>query len=142
MKQLNFRVNGLQELAQFAHTFIQQVPLDRVIAFYGQMGAGKTTLIRAICEALNVAETVTSPTFALVNEYSSENISKIYHFDFYRINKIEEAYDMGYEEYFFSGFPCFVEWPEKIEALLPEDAVLVTIDVLSDNERGIKIQFV
>ena len=93
----------------------------RVFAFYGEMGAGKTTLIKGICNYLGVLDTVTSPTFSIVNEYQTREGGIVYHFDFYRISKIEEVMDMGYEEYFFSSNYCFVEWPEKIENLLPED---------------------
>ena len=101
------------------------------------MGAGKTTFIKAICEQLGVEDVITSPTFAIVNEYTvnhpSPIASVIYHFDFYRIKKMEEVYDMGYEDYFYSGALCFLEWPELIEELLPEDAVKVTI---LENEDG------
>ena len=141
MKQLTYRVEGLAQLSEAAEKFVREVPLDRVIAFYGQMGAGKTTFIRAICEVLEVPETVTSPTFALVYEYSRDHQKKIYHFDFYRINRIEEAFDLGYEEYFYSGETCLVEWPEKIEGLLPEDAVRVEIKVLNENDREISVRF-
>jgi tRNA threonylcarbamoyladenosine biosynthesis protein TsaE len=103
------------------------------------MGAGKTTFIRAICEELGVEESVNSPTFAIVNEYRSGEGDPIYHFDFYRINKEEEAYDFGYEDYFYSGELCFVEWPEKIENLLPEDAVTVSITELPDGTREVAV---
>jgi tRNA threonylcarbamoyladenosine biosynthesis protein TsaE len=142
MKDILIKVNGIEQLPQAAQQFIEEVPLDRVIAFYGQMGAGKTTFIRAICEALRVPQTVTSPTFALVYEYSYGVEKKIYHFDFYRINRLEEAYDLGYEEYFYSGDLCLVEWPEKIESLLPEDAVIVNITVLNEHDREIRVKFV
>jgi tRNA threonylcarbamoyladenosine biosynthesis protein TsaE len=103
------------------------------------MGAGKTTFIRAICEELGVEESVNSPTFAIVNEYRSGEGDPIYHFDFYRINKEEEAYDFGYEDYFYSGELCFVEWPEKIENLLPEDAVTVSITEQPDGTREVAV---
>lgn len=141
MKEIRIKVNGVEQLSRAAQQFIREVPLDRVIAFYGQMGAGKTTFIRAICEALNVPEVVTSPTFALVYEYSYGIDKKIFHFDFYRINKIEEAYDLGYDEYFYSGETCLVEWPEKVESLLPEDVVRVYIDVLNEQDREIRVKF-
>jgi tRNA threonylcarbamoyladenosine biosynthesis protein TsaE len=99
------------------------------------MGAGKTTFIKAVCEELGVADTVTSPTFAIVNEYEAAGGRPIYHFDFYRIKKVSEAYDMGCEEYFYSGHPCFIEWPELIEEVLPEETVNVTIEALSNGER-------
>ena len=111
-----------------------------MVAFFGEMGAGKTTLIREICEQLGVSDTVTSPTFALVNHYMSGDGSDIYHFDFYRIEKLEEAYDLGYDEYFDSGALCLVEWPEKIEQLLPPETLKVNIKVTGPESRLITIQ--
>ena len=116
----------------------------RVFAFYGEMGVGKTTFIRAICEALGVRETVTSPTFAIVNEYLIEDLSsslkKVFHFDFYRIRRLSEAYDMGFEDYLDSGHVCFIEWPELVEELLPEDTVNVTIkEDSTDHTRTVTI---
>ena len=114
-----------------------------MFAFYGKMGAGKTTFIKAVCEELGVEDVITSPTFAIVNEYSSPltvnqlPLSSIYHFDFYRIKKLEEVYDMGYEDYFYSGSLCFIEWPELIEPLLPDDAVRVTIAEQPDGTRTV-----
>lgn len=105
-----------------------------VVAFYGHMGAGKTTLIREIASQLGVKDNVTSPTFALINQYIDGNGNMVNHFDFYRIDKLSEAYDMGYEEYFFGGDLCLVEWPEKIEELLPTDALKVTITTSPDDE--------
>ena len=111
-----------------------------MLFLYGKMGSGKTTLIKAICEELGVEDVITSPTFAIVNEYRSATTAElIYHFDFYRIKKIEEVYDMGYEDYFFSGSLCFIEWPELIEALLPEDAVKVHIEEKEDGAREVII---
>jgi len=110
----------------------------KVFAFYGKMGAGKTTFIKAICEELGVKEVITSPTFAIVNEYTTEpDGESIFHFDFYRIKKLEEVYDMGYEDYFYSGALCFLEWPELIDDLLPEDAVKVTIKANDDGTRTV-----
>jgi tRNA threonylcarbamoyladenosine biosynthesis protein TsaE len=109
---------------------------NTIFAFYGTMGAGKTTFIKAICEELGVEDVVNSPSFSIVNEYRSGTTAElIYHFDFYRIKKLEEVYDMGYEDYFFSGCLCFIEWPELIEELLPEDAVRVTIRERDDGSR-------
>lgn len=99
------------------------------------MGAGKTTFIKAVCEVLGVVDVVTSPTFAIVNEYTSGNGEPVYHFDFYRIKKLEEVFDMGYEDYFYSGSLCFIEWPELIEEVLPEDTVRITITEEEDGSR-------
>ena len=110
-----------------------------VIAFFGTMGAGKTTLIREICDQLGSEDVVTSPTFALVNRYNSANGRPIFHFDFYRIERPEEAFDMGYEEYFYSDGLCLVEWSERIEELLPDDVMKVEIEVLSPTKRHITI---
>jgi tRNA threonylcarbamoyladenosine biosynthesis protein TsaE len=109
---------------------------SRIILFYGEMGAGKTTLIKALCENLGTTEPVTSPTFSIVNEYIGAS-HKIYHFDFYRLKNQNEALDMGYEEYFYSDAYCFVEWPEKIPGLLPEHYVSITIKVVDENSRQI-----
>jgi tRNA threonylcarbamoyladenosine biosynthesis protein TsaE len=113
-----------------------------VFAFYGSMGAGKTTFIKAICEELGVEDVVTSPTFAIVNEYTPHSSlltphSSIYHFDFYRIKKLEEVYDMGYEDYFYSDGLCFIEWPEMMEELLPEGSVKVQIKENADGTRTV-----
>ena len=119
--------------------FVQTMGDNTVFAFYGKMGAGKTTFIKALCESLGVTEDViTSPTFAIVNEYRSESGELIYHFDFYRIKRLEEVYDMGYEDYFYSGALCFIEWPELVEELLPSDAVKVEIVELEDGIRTIR----
>jgi len=127
-----------------AREFYREFGDHRVIAFYGGMGAGKTTFIAALCREMGVTEPVTSPTFAIVNEYaSSEPVSpeeaQIFHFDFYRIKRIEEAYDMGFEDYLYSGHPCFIEWPELIEELLPEDTLRVRIAADPDGTRTIAI---
>jgi len=136
------KIESLETIRKTAREFIETVIKQgsgRVFLFYGSMGAGKTTFIRAICEELGVEESVNSPTFAIVNEYRSGEGDPIYHFDFYRINKEEEAYDFGYEDYFYSGELCFVEWPEKIENLLPEDAVTVSISELLDGTREVAV---
>ena len=109
----------LNEIAQAAQAFIDAMDGRRIFAFYGTMGAGKTTFIRALCRALGVEDTVTSPTFAIVNEYATSEGEPIYHFDFYRIRRLSEAYDMGCEEYFQSGHLCLIEWPELVEDALP-----------------------
>src|SRR5690554_2477280 len=115
-------------LESAAKQFIAQMGDNKVFAFQGDMGAGKTTFIKAVCEELGVTESVTSPTFAIINEYKDKEGSSIYHFDFYRINKIEEVFDFGYEDYFYSGDICFIEWPNIVESLLPEDCVRITIE--------------
>ena len=124
-----------EDIKQAAKQFVETMGENTVFAFYGKMGAGKTTFIKAVCEELGVADTVTAPTFAIVNEYEAAGGRPIYHFDFYRIKKVSEAYDMGCEEYFYSGHPCFIEWPELIEEVLPEETVNVTIEALSNGER-------
>ena len=133
---INFTLDSIREAAK---TFIQNMGSGRVYAFYGKMGAGKTTFIKALCEDLGVEDVITSPTFAIVNEYRSETTGQlVYHFDFYRIKKIEEVYDMGYEDYFYSGALCFLEWPELIEELLPADAVKVAISQQEDGSRRLE----
>ena len=127
----------LNEIAQAAQAFIDAMDGRRIFAFYGAMGAGKTTFIRALCRALGVEDTVTSPTFAIVNEYATSEGEPIYHFDFYRIRRLSEAYDMGCEEYFQSGHLCLIEWPELVEDALPEETVRVTIETLPDGRRSI-----
>ena len=124
-----------EDIKQAAQQFVEAMGENTVFAFYGKMGAGKTTFIKAVCEQMGVEDTVTSPTFAIVNEYEAANGHPIYHFDFYRIKKLSEAYDMGCEEYFYSGHPCFIEWPELIEEVLPEETVSVTIEALPNGER-------
>ena len=124
-----------EDIKQAAKQFVEGMGENTVFAFYGKMGAGKTTFIKAVCEELGVDDTVTSPTFAIVNEYEAANGRPIYHFDFYRIKKVSEAYDMGCEEYFYSGHPCFIEWPELIEEVLPEETVNVTIEAQPDGDR-------
>ncbi len=135
---MQITVQSESELAQAARTFVQAMDQATVFAFYGKMGAGKTTFIKALCEALGVSDVVNSPTFSIVNEYRSDTTGElVYHFDFYRIEKIEEVYDMGYEDYFYSGALCFIEWPELVEELLPGDAVKVTVTEAEDGSRCI-----
>ena len=130
---MQIKIESLEQIREAAREFVQHVGDRKVFAFYGKMGAGKTTFIKAICEELGVEDVITSPTFAIVNEYRSATTGElIYHFDFYRIEKLSEAmdievYDMGYEDYFYSGALCFLEWPELIEEILPGDAVKVSI---------------
>jgi len=131
-------ISSLSELNKVAEKFIEAHPADRLFAFYGKMGSGKTTFIKALCEKLQVVDYVTSPTFALINVYETELSSEIYHFDFYRIKGLEELFDLGYEEYFFSDKYCFVEWPELIEPLLPLNTVKVTITEIENGSRIIE----
>lgn len=137
MREIN--VNGIGDLPDAAAEIIEALDGRNVIAFFGQMGAGKTTLIREICAQLGSTDVVTSPTFALVNRYDTAEGRPIFHFDFYRIERPEEAFDMGYEEYFDSEGLCLVEWPEKIEELLPDDVMRIEIEVLSPSKRHITI---
>ena len=132
-------IDSLDELKRVAEAVIESLEGRNVVALCGAMGAGKTTRVSAIMEHLGSEDTVTSPTFALVNQYATADADTVYHFDFYRINRIEEVFDMGYEEYFYSGNLCLVEWPELIEDLLPEDAMVVRIEILSPTERKFTI---
>ena len=132
-------IQDLDHIREAARQFISLIGDHTVFAFSGKMGAGKTTFVKAVCEELGVDDVITSPTFAIVNEYTTPS-SPIYHFDFYRIKKIEEVYDMGYEDYFYSGNLCFIEWPELIEEVLPDDAVKVTITENSDGSRTVSSQ--
>lgn len=129
-------IQSLDQIQEAAHQFVSLMGDDTVFAFYGKMGAGKTTFIKAVCQELGVTDNVTSPTFAIVNEYRSETTGElIYHFDFYRIKKLEEVYDMGYEDYFYSGAVCFIEWPELIEELLPGNTIKVCIEETEGGAR-------
>jgi tRNA threonylcarbamoyladenosine biosynthesis protein TsaE len=127
-------VKSLDALQSAAEQLIRFGGSEKIFLFYGDMGAGKTTLIKSLCENLGVKEPATSPTFSIVNEYQGA-LSKIYHFDFYRLKNQTEALDLGYEEYFYSGNYCFIEWPEKIHDLLPGHHIRVDMRVVSDNER-------
>ena len=138
---LEIKIQSLDQIHEAAHQFIEAMGDNTVFALYGKMGAGKTTFIKAVCEELGVSDVITSPTFAIVNEYRSDTAGElIYHFDFYRIKKLEEVYDMGYEDYFYSGALCFIEWPELIKDVLPGDAVKVYIDELEDGSRKIHFE--
>ena len=135
---MEIRIESLDKIREAAHEYVASLGESTVYAFYGKMGAGKTTFIKAICEELGVSDVITSPTFAIVNEYRSDTSGEIiYHFDFYRIKKLEEVYDMGFEDYFYSGALCFIEWPELIEEVLPEDAVKVSISENADGSRTV-----
>lgn len=132
-------ITSQEELPQVAEAILEAAGCRSVILFRGEMGAGKTTLIREIAAALGASDSVTSPTFAIVNQYRAASGRRICHFDFYRIEDIREAYDFGYEEYFYSGDLCLVEWPERIEPLLPDEAMTVTITVDSPTARTFRI---
>ena len=148
---MEIKIQELGKIREAARQFVSQIGQHTVFAFYGKMGAGKTTFIKAICEELGVEDVITSPTFAIVNEYEVDSSSitrhpspityppaSIFHFDFYRIKRLEEVYDMGYEDYFYGSSLCLIEWPELIEELLPDDSLRVTIRVNEDNTRSVE----
>lgn len=134
------KVEKLKDLEQAAKKLIDYFSDQKIFAFYGKMGVGKTAFIQAICRYLGSADNITSPTFALINEYFDANHQPIYHMDFYRIKNLEEVFDLGYEDYFYSGNYCLIEWPEKIEPLLPGRFVEVRIELGAERERYISFQ--
>jgi tRNA threonylcarbamoyladenosine biosynthesis protein TsaE len=134
-----FRSVTLSELKEVAQDIVGRLEEFNVWLIHGEMGAGKTTLIKEICKEAGVAEAMSSPTFSIVNEYQARNSKKIFHFDFYRIKQEVEAVDIGTEEYFYSGYPCFVEWPEKIPSLMPDRFAEVRIEVETYTQRTIAI---
>ena len=134
---MEIEIKSIENIHEAARLFIDAMGDQQVFAFYGSMGAGKTTFIKAICEEMGVSDVVTSPTFAIVNEYTTDKGQRIFHFDFYRIKKLEEVYDMGYEDYFYSDALCFIEWPELLEELLPDNAVRVNIKENADGTRTV-----
>ena len=136
---ITLEINSIKTINQTAQKFIDQIGDRTIFAFNGKMGAGKTTFIKAICETMGVKETVNSPTFSIVNEYDAANGRIIYHFDCYRINKIQEALDLGAEEYLYSGNLCFIEWSENIAPLLPDSLVNVDIEEVENGKRMITI---
>ena len=130
---------NIDNLHEVSVKLLTKYPLRKIFAFYGELGSGKTTFIKTICKSLRVADIVNSPTFAIINVYKASDGENIYHFDFYRLKSIEEVFDIGYEDYFYSGSYCFIEWPEKIENLLPDHTIKVYIEVnKSDGSRIIK----
>lgn len=132
---MEITIKSLDTIHEAAKEFVKEMGEGKVFAFYGKMGAGKTTFIKALCEVLGVEDVITSPTFAIINEYTDGKGDPIYHFDFYRIKKLEEVYDMGYEDYFYNGNLCLLEWPELIEDILPENVIKVTIEEQPDGTR-------
>ena len=138
---MEIKIQSLDHIHEAAREFIAAMGDNTVFALYGKMGAGKTTFVKALCQELGVEDVVTSPTFAVINEYRSDIAGElIYHFAFYRIKKLEEVYDMGYEDYFYSGALCFIEWPELVEELLPGNTVKVTIEELEDGSRKLTME--
>ena len=142
---MKFEIESINKLPETATKIIEYLKLNaemqeyNCIAFYGEMGAGKTTLIKELCNQLGVNDVTSSPSFSLINEYLDKEDKSIFHFDFYRINDIEEAYDIGYEDCFYSNSLCFIEWPEKIEGLLPENHTIIKINILDDKKRVVEI---
>ncbi len=134
---MELKLSTLAGLEQVATAFLEANQGKRLFAFYGPMGAGKTTFVKALCQALKSIDVASSPTFSIINEYHTEGNGPIFHFDFYRIEDTEEVYNLGYEDYFYSNHYCFLEWPERVEGLLPEHVVKVQISVQEDGERVI-----
>ena len=137
---MEIKIKSIEEIAVAAKEFVTAMGDRKVFAFYGKMGAGKTTFIKAVCEELGVEDVINSPTFAIVNEYVDGKGEPVYHFDFYRIKNLQEVLDIGYEDYVYSGHMCFMEWPELIENLLPDDAVKVTIEEKTDGGRLVQFE--
>lgn len=137
---MRIEIPSIDKIQEAARLFVNQMGDAKVFALYGQMGAGKTTFVKAVCRELGVEDVVTSPTFALVNEYTAGDGSPVFHFDFYRVKSLEEVYDMGFEDYLYGGALCLVEWPELVEELLPRDAVAVTIRTNADGSRSIAVE--
>jgi tRNA threonylcarbamoyladenosine biosynthesis protein TsaE len=134
------KIDSLENIAEAAKKFLAEAGDLRVFAFHGGMGAGKTTFIKALCSELGVTEVVASPTFAIVNEYMAQNGEPVYHFDLYRVKTMDEACDFGCEDYFYSGSYCFIEWPELVEPLLPDDTVDVCITVDDEGHRAVELK--
>ncbi len=137
---MKWTITCLEDLDRVAGEFLKQVGSRTIFALYGPMGVGKTTFVKAIAACMEVEDDVSSPTFAIVNEYVAKNGESLYHFDFYRVNSIAEALDFGYEEYFYSGNKCFIEWPEKIGELLPLDIVNCYLSENPDGSRELRVE--
>ena len=131
-------IPSIEKIDSAARQLTDMLGTRRKVAFFGEMGAGKTTLIQAVCKVLGVEDTVASPTFALINEYFTKDGVSVYHFDLYRIEDITEVYDLGYEDYFYSDAYCFIEWPEKVMELIPEDVLMLEIKVMDDGSRVVR----
>lgn len=143
MQEVTFEINNIEDLSQVSDLLIKWRNYSNIVALYGTMGAGKTTLIKNLCNKLGVSDEVNSPTFALVNEYQTENLDSIFHFDFYRIKSLEEVFDIGYEDYFYGGSLCLLEWPELIDPLMPEHFIKVEITLgETDTSRKIKCSMI
>ena len=139
MQDITFEINSIEELSKVSDLLLSWRDKSNIIAFYGNMGAGKTTLVKNLCSKLGVNDEVSSPTFALVNEYQTETFDSIFHFDFYRIKSLEEVFDIGYEDYFYGGGLCLLEWPELIDPLMPEHFIKVKITLGdTDDSRVIR----
>ncbi len=136
---LLIRIPDLSSINDAARELINTFPDKRIFAFYGEMGAGKTTLIKALCRVLQVTDVTSSPSFGLIYEYQTRGSESVYHFDFYRIESIEEVFDIGYEEYMYSGDYCFLEWPELIEPILPGDTIRISIKICEAEERELEV---
>ena len=139
MQDITFEIDSIEELPQISDLLIGWRDKSNIIAFYGTMGAGKTTLIKNLCLKLGVQDEVNSPTFALVNEYQTDTLDSVFHFDFYRIKSLEEVFDIGYEDYFYGGNLCLLEWPELIDPLMPEHFIKVEI-TLGDTDTSRRIK--
>ena len=137
---MEIQINSIEKINQAAQAFVAAMGKRKVFAFYGKMGAGKTTFIKAVCQTLGVEDVINSPTFAIVNEYIDGQGQPIYHFDFYRIKTPQEVLDIGYEDYVYSGHVCFMEWPELVENLLPDDVVKITIEENEDGSRTVRTE--
>ena len=137
---LVIRIPDLSSIDDAARELIETFPDSRVFAFYGEIGSGKTTIIKALCRVLQVTDVTSSPSFGLIYEYKTSGSDSVYHFDFYRIEHLEEAYDIGYEEYLDSGEYCFIEWPEKVASLLPSETIKVFLNIVGNNERTMEVE--
>jgi len=135
-----FYIDSLDTIDAVAADFLSKYKDEKVLAFYGPMGVGKTTFVKALCAQLKVEDTVNSPSFAIVNEYHTVKDDVVYHFDFYRLKEEEEAYDMGYEDYLYSGHYSMIEWPEKIASLLPAGRLELNLEELEDGRRKLSVE--